>query len=75
MEYMVFCPFVGKSEYFLENGEKANMELLNLSKSVEETCYCEENIELGRMIYELYRNSYQQYLEINDFDRILFGVV
>lgn len=66
--------FVGieTPEYFTG---KTKFSDLMCKDCVESNCYSDENSILAKKIVNLYREKYPQYLEINDFDKILFGVL
>jgi sulfatase maturation enzyme AslB (radical SAM superfamily) len=66
--------FVGReeAEIFSSSSKFAD---INCSSCVERSCYSTENQLLGRKLFNLYKNEYSKYLKVNEFDKILFGVI
>jgi sulfatase maturation enzyme AslB (radical SAM superfamily) len=66
--------FVGReeAEIFTSTHKFAD---INCSSCVNKNCYSNENILLGKQLHELYLSKYPEYLKVNEFDKILFGVL
>ena len=67
--------FVGRS------GEAESIEevLTGTDKSfgrlVKNCCYDSESVRLGEMLLDFYRNEFPHYLQCNELDKIIFGVI
>jgi len=66
--------FVGREEakIFTEELKFAD---INCSSCVGKSCYSNENQLLGQKLHQLYKEKYPEYLKVNEFDKILFGVL
>ena len=66
--------FVGREEAELFTKELRFVDI-SCGSCVNKNCYSIENQQLGKKIIELYKSKYPEYLRVNEFDRILFGVL
>ena len=66
--------FVGRveAEYFTEGSSFSDV---NCNHCIDGNCYSDDNKWLGQEIYKMYLENYPEYLQVNDFDKILFGVI
>ncbi len=66
--------FVGReeAEIFSDSHKFAN---INCGSCVNKNCYSAENRFLGKQLRELYKSKYPEYMKVNEFDKILFGVL
>lgn len=66
--------FVGKSSAYKYNGSEC-FKNTSVIQDISTTCYTTDDLELGRELYTLYKEKYNDYLAVNALDRILFGVI
>lgn len=66
--------FVGREEAEVFTRELKFADI-NCSSCIGKSCYSDENKQLGKKLHELYKSKYPEYLKVNKFDKILFGVL
>lgn len=66
--------FVGREEADIF-GNDSKFSEISCSACVGKNCYSQENNQLGEKIFNLYQEKYPEYLRVNAFDKILFGVI